>query len=73
MKKVLGIFFSFIIVFHSFVTVFAESPQNMDAVIADTANYIYNTVKEPGVSAVGGEWCVLGTCPMRGGYSKRVL
>lgn len=45
----------------------AATPADLDAAIKDTASYIYNTVKNPQVGSVGGEWAVLGLA--RSGYN----
>ena len=38
----------------------AENNYVLEDVISDTGNYIYNTVKEPQVGSIGGEWAILG-------------
>lgn len=52
----------------SICTVSAAAPgtERLDSVIADTAEYIYKTVKNPQVGSIGGEWAVLGLA--RSGY-----
>ena len=45
------------------VSVAADS---LEAVITDTAQYVYKTVKNPQVGSIGGEWAVLGLA--RSGY-----
>ena len=44
----------------------AVSDDTLTAAIEDTAEYIYETVKSPQVSSIGGEWAVLGLA--RSGY-----
>ncbi len=39
---------------------FASDPEQLDAVLQDTGNYIYKTVKKPQVGSVGGEWAIMG-------------
>lgn len=39
---------------------FAKESENIDKIIGETAGYIYETVKEPTVSSIGGEWTVIG-------------
>jgi len=46
---------------------FASEDKGLNAVINDTAKYIYQTVDVPEVGSVGGEWSVLGLA--RSGYS----
>ncbi len=58
MKKILSFLLGFIIILSS-ANVFAAE-QNIGNIIADTANYIYQTVKEPQVGSIGREWAVLG-------------
>lgn len=60
MKKMIAIFLSVILTFSLSGIVLAENSYNIDAVVSDTANYIYKTVSEPQVGSVGGEWAVLG-------------
>lgn len=60
MKKFVAIILSFIMVFSLSGIVSAENSYNIDAVVSDTANYIYTTVSEPQVGSIGGEWAVLG-------------
>lgn len=43
------------------------SDEKINSVIADTAEYVYNTVKKPEVGSIGGEWAVLGLA--RSGYN----
>ncbi len=57
MKKILSFLLCFVMIISS-VSAFATE-QNIENVIKDTANYIYTTVKEPGVGSIGGEWAVL--------------
>lgn len=33
---------------------------NIDEIINDTANYVYETVKNPSISSIGGEWVIFG-------------
>ncbi len=47
-------------------TAYAVTPQGLDAAISDTAAYLYQTVQDPQVGSVGGEWTVLGLA--RSGY-----
>ncbi len=49
----------------SSVPVLAENGTELDAVLADTAEYISRTVKSPQVGSIGGEWAILGLA--RGG------
>ena len=39
---------------------FAKESINIDKAIGETAGFVYETVKEPTVSSIGGEWVVLG-------------
>ncbi len=47
------------------IVVFATE-DSLEAVITDTAEYVYKTVKNPQVGSIGGEWAVLGLA--RSGY-----
>ena len=58
MKKILSLFFVISVIFSSSLTSFAS--YDFDKILNDTAMYVYNTVKEPQVGSVGGEWAVLG-------------
>ncbi len=44
----------------------AAADRNLPAVIQDTAEYVYTTVRDPQVGSIGGEWAVLGLA--RSGY-----
>ena len=44
----------------------AVDSQTLDAAVQDTAQYVYETVSDPQVGSVGGEWAVLGLA--RSGY-----
>ena len=41
------------------VTTFATE-QNVEEIVKDTANYIYESVPNPQVGSIGGEWAVMG-------------
>ena len=58
MKKIISIIFSIIIL--GLVGQSYAEDYNIDKVISDTASYIYQTVDNPQVSSVGGEWAILG-------------
>ncbi len=58
MKKILSFLLCFVIILSSSAAFAAE--QNIEYVIKYTANYILETVKEPQVGSIGGEWAVLG-------------
>ena len=45
---------------------FAAEKINIEATLSDTAKYVYETVKNPEVGSVGGEWAILGLA--RSGY-----
>lgn len=45
----------------------AASKQILDSAVNDGARFVLNTVKEPQVDSVGGEWAVIG--PARSGYT----
>ncbi|MEG1501504.1 MAG: hypothetical protein RR396_06055, partial [Clostridiales bacterium] len=45
----------------------ATTPQEVDAAIKDTAEYMYKTVKSPQVGSIGGEWAVISLA--RSGYN----
>ena len=57
MKKSLSVLMCLLILF-------GLSPQSLaadyDEVLHDTAQYVYNTVQNPQVGSVGGEWAVMG-------------
>lgn len=60
MKKFISMFLMLIMILETTATVSATSNFDIDKVVADTASYIYKTVKEPQVGSIGGEWAVLG-------------
>ncbi len=60
MKKFTAIILSFIIILSFSPVVYAGGGYDIDAVVSDTADYIYKAVSKPQVGSVGGEWAVLG-------------
>lgn len=60
MKKTLSILLSFVILLTSAVNVFAQKDETINTVIEDTSKYLYQTVSNPEIGAVGGDWTVLG-------------
>ncbi len=60
MKKFISILLSFTILFSLSSEVFAFDTDKVDATLESVGNYLYETVKEPTVSTIGGEWTVLG-------------
>ena len=60
MKKFISLFLTTIIVTGTSISTLATSNYDIDKVVADTASYIYETVKTPQVGSIGGEWAVLG-------------
>ena len=55
MKKFASIFLSLIIVLGASISTLAMSNYDIDKVVADTASYIYETVKNPQVGSIGVE------------------
>lgn len=60
MKKFISIFICLLIFFNVFDCTFAKSNQDIDKIITDTSTYILNTVDNPSVGSIGGEWAILG-------------
>ena len=58
MKKIYLILLCFVLIFPSATTFAAE--QNVEEIVKDTANYIYESVPNPQVGSIGGEWAVMG-------------
>ena len=59
-KRSVCVFLSFFVIFSTTAQVFAADKAAVDAAVEDMANYIYQTVKNPQVGSIGGEWAVLG-------------
>ncbi len=66
MKKTIALVLFLVFVMGFAAAASAATAVQLDSVIADTAQYIYKTVKNPQVGSVGGEWAVLGLA--RSGY-----
>ncbi len=67
-KRIISIILAVLTVFGvSAPALAAVSGQTLDAAVEQSAKYMYNTVKEPQVGAVGGEWAVMSLA--RSGYS----
>lgn len=60
MKRMISICLILTILLSASVTAFAKTDFEMDKVVADTASYLYQTVKDPQVGSIGGEWAILG-------------
>lgn len=60
MKKTISILLTLIIVFSCSAQAFAINIDKVDALTRDVGTYLYETVKKPIVSPIGGEWAVLG-------------
>ncbi|MBQ8808673.1 MAG: hypothetical protein IJZ81_05140, partial [Clostridia bacterium] len=60
MKKFISIFLTLIMVFSFSLQVFAFDTDKVDALTENVGNYLYESVKNPIVGSVGGEWAVLG-------------
>ena len=60
MKKIISIFLSFTILFSLSLSAFAYDTNKVNATLESVENYLYETVKEPQVASIGGEWAVLG-------------
>ncbi len=60
MKKFISILLSFTILFSLSSEVFAFDTDKVNVTLERVGNYLYETVKEPIVGSIGGEWAVLG-------------
>ena len=60
MKKFIGIILTFSILFSISSEVLAFDNNKVDTTLESVGNYLYETVKEPQVGSIGGEWAVLG-------------
>ena len=60
MKRFTGVFLNLIIIFSLSSIAFAYDADKVNVTLKSVGNYLYETVKEPIVSPVGGEWAVLG-------------
>ena len=60
MKKIISIFLSFTILFSLSLSAFAYDTNKVNATLESVGNYLYETVKEPQVGSIGGEWAVMG-------------
>ena len=60
MKKYISILLALTILFSLSSTVFAFDINKAAATLESVGNYLYETVKEPIVGSIGGEWAVLG-------------
>ncbi len=60
MKKFISIILSLTMILSFSPMVYAGNSYDIDAVVSETANYIYKTVSKPQVGSIGGEWAVLG-------------
>ena len=58
MKRIISLIFSFTIIFTSFSHTYAIT--DVDEIVTDTALYLYETVSNPQIGSVGGEWAVIG-------------
>ena len=58
MKRYLSLFLMLLILLSTAIVTCANV--DIDTVVADTASYLYQTVKDPRVGSIGGEWAILG-------------
>ncbi|MBQ7717837.1 MAG: S-layer homology domain-containing protein [Clostridia bacterium] len=60
MKKFLPAVLCIIVIFSFGTHSFAFDSGAVDTMVSDTAEYMYETVKDPQIGSIGGEWAVLG-------------
>ena len=60
MKKFIGIILTLSILFSLSSGTLAFDNNKVNATLESVGNYLYETVKEPQVGSIGGEWAVLG-------------
>ena len=60
MKRYMSVFFTFLLTFAISSTAFAFEAVKAEDVMKAVGKHLYETVKEPIVGSVGGEWAVLG-------------
>lgn len=60
MKKKGSLLLSLLLIFSFWTQAFAADADVIGAVVSDTASYLYQTVQQPQVGSIGGEWTVLG-------------
>ena len=60
MKKYISILLTLTILFSLSSEAFAIDTSKVDVTLEGVGNYLYETVKEPAVGSVGGEWAVMG-------------
>lgn len=60
MKKLLSFFLSSIMIFSFSTQALADSSDLVNSILTDTAKYLYETVPNPQVGSMGGEWAVMG-------------
>ncbi|MBE7022144.1 MAG: hypothetical protein E7414_02870 [Ruminococcaceae bacterium] len=60
MKKFISILLTLTILFSISSAAFAFDTDKVDVALESVGNYLYETVKEPIVATIGGEWTVLG-------------
>lgn len=65
MKRNTSIILALMLIFCS-ITSFAQNSSDAEVLVKDAAKYIYETVSEPKVGSIGGEWAVMGLA--RSGY-----
>ena len=60
MKKSLSFLMCLIIIFSLSSHIFAADIDAVNSAVNDTAKYLYESVPDPQVGSIGGEWVVLG-------------
>ena len=60
MKKFISVLLTLTILFSLSSEVFAYDKNKVNATLESVGNYLYETVKEPIVASIGGEWAVMG-------------
>lgn len=60
MKKTLSFFMCLIMIFSLSSHIFAADIDTVNSVVNETSEYLYESVPNPQVGSIGGEWLVFG-------------
>lgn len=69
-KRVVTLLLSLVFIFQTAFSVFAYDNIKLQNAINDTSKCVQNTVKNPSVASIGGEWAVIGVAKSVNGISK---
>lgn len=60
MKKIFSVFLCLVMLFSLSIQALSDNSDLYESILNDTSDYIYETVSNPQINSIGGEWAVIG-------------